>query len=119
MKAEQAIELSKAYVEASNAHDLNRIEAMLDAKAHYYSSAVGKHEGRAAIRQMMEGFFAAFPDVKWETSTFRPAGTTGAAFNFVMTATNKDTGQGIERRGIERIFFTGSGLISLIEVAAD
>ena len=60
MKAEQAIELSKAYVEASNAHDLNRIEAMLDAKAHYYSSAVGKHEGRAAIRQMMEGFFAAF-----------------------------------------------------------
>ena len=119
MKAEQAIELSKAYVEASNAHDLNRVEAMLDAKARYYSSAVGEHEGRAAIRRMMEEFFAGFPDVRWDASTYRAAGTTGAAFNFVMTATDKHTGQRIERKGIERIFFTGDGLISLIEVAAD
>lgn len=119
MKAEQAIALSKAYVEASNAHDLRQVDSMLDEKARYYSSAVGEHQGRAAIRQMMEGFFAAFPDVRWQTSRYRAAGTTGAAFDFVMTATSKATGEAIERRGIERIFFTSDGLISLIEVAVD
>ena len=119
MRAEEAIERAKAYVEASNAHDLAAISAMLDADARYHSSALGDHRGPGAILAMMTRFFAEHPDVAWQASTYRAAGTTGAAFFFVMTATHKASGEANERRGIERIFFTPEGLISLIEVAAD
>ena len=41
------IEVAKAYVEASNAHDLTTIEPMLSVDCEYQSSGVGHHAGSA------------------------------------------------------------------------
>ncbi len=87
-----------------------RIETMLCDDAEYRSSGVGTHRGKAQIIAMMRAFFAANPDVRWQTSSFHAAGPGTVAFDFtiIMGETRAD--------GRERISFDGDGRIRFIEV---
>lgn len=104
------IALAEAYVAASNAHDLDRVAAMFSPDAVYRSSGVGAHDGPAAIRAMNESFFAANPDVHWETTGHRIVPGDGVEFDFFITL------GGRRHPGTERVFFDEAGLIRKVEV---
>jgi len=118
MTPEQNISLARQYVEHSNAHNLNAIRDMLSPKTRYTSSRVGEHHGLEAIISMMDGFFAGFPDVNWQVPEYKTETGNAVIFNFIMTATAKDSGDQINRNGVERIEFDASGLIIWIDVQA-
>ncbi len=99
-----------AYVEASNAHDVDRIATMLSPEAVYHSTGVGSHEGAAAILSMNTEFFSANPDVHWDATNYRDITGAGVEFDFVITL------QGERGGGVERVYFDANGLISRVEV---
>lgn len=117
MKPAERIALAQAYVALSNAHRVDLILKMFADPVAYLSVNVGRFEGADAIGEMMSGFFARFPDVAWDIGEYRCAGDDSVAFHFVMTATDADSGESIERSGLETIAFTDEGFISRIEVA--
>ena len=110
--------LARKYVELSNQHDLNAILPMFDDNATYSSSQAGRFSGKEAIGKMMGQFFAIFPDVSWKVTSYRTVENRSIEFSFLMHTTNKQTGEPINREGIERIIFTLDNLISHIEVSA-
>lgn len=116
MAKRNLIERARAYVEASNAHDLDIVQAMFAETAEYHSDRVGSYQGIPAIRAMMDNFFRGFPDVHWRAEDYRLDGSDGVTFDFVMTATNAATGEAFERRGVERIYFDAAGAVRRIEV---
>ena len=118
MTAGTRVELARRYVELSNRHDLGAICPMLEPDATYRSSSVGSFAGREAILEMMRGFVHRFPDVGWQVADYRPGPAASVAFDFVMRATERETGEAIERRGLERIDFSSAGRIAHIEVEA-
>lgn len=89
---------------------------MFDPDATYRSSQFGLFEGLEQIREMMTGFFTTYPDVQWTVDAYRADSDDTASFQFTMRASNVDTGQVVERRGLETIRFTKEGLISHVEV---
>lgn len=113
-----SLELARRYVDASNAHDLERIRAMFADDAVYVSSRVGTCEGVEAIIGMMEGFFARFPDVNWTVDEYRQDDAGAVIFGFIMTATAVADNEAIEVRGVETITFDPAGRIVQVEVSA-
>ena len=111
MSRKSPIELAKAYVEASNAHNLNTIETMLSVECRYHSSGVGDHVGRDAILEMMRGFFDQNPDVHWDTRNWVKEGQDTVAFDFTISL---PTGTSSGREWIQ---VDQEGLISRIRVA--
>lgn len=107
---------AKTYVQASNDHDLNRIEAMFAPSANYVSAGAGTHIGRTGIRAMMDGFFSTHSDLNWQTARWHEDVDGACAFDFVMTAKNMHTGEKIKRAGHERIWVDENGFITRIEV---
>lgn len=103
LKQTECIELVKAYVALSNAHALQYVFPMFVEFAIYQSSSVGSYNGRADIENMMTGFFASFPNVFWQVPEFRYANEGLVEFEFVMTATNAQSGESIGRKGLETI----------------
>ena len=116
LKQSEAIELAKAYVALSNAHALRFIFPMFVESGIYQSSSVGSYHGRSDIENMMTGFFAGFPDVFWQVPEYRYVNERLVEFDFVMTATNAQSGEQIERKGLESIQFSDDGFISRIQV---
>lgn len=108
--ADALIEKTRAYVDASNHHDIARIATMLAEDAVYLSTGVGRHNGAAAILDMNKTFFGANPDVHWQTSNYRLIETGGVAFDFVISYA------GTSGPGIERVFFDEHGQICRVEV---
>lgn len=117
MSPAEQIALARAYVALSNAHRVDFILPMLADTVTYHSVNVGRFEGGGAIGDMMTGFFARFSDVAWDVREYRCVGDGTVDFDFLMTATDSDTGESIERTGLETIAFTKEGFISRIEVA--
>ena len=115
---EYHLNLARNYFEQSNQHNLDTILPMFDDNATYNSSQVGSYEGKEAIGEMMKDFFVHYPDVFWEIKSHRPVEDNGIEFIFMMRASNINTGEHIERQGLERITFTLDNLISHIEVSA-
>lgn len=113
----ELIELAKAYLALSNSHRVDLILSMFAAGARYSSNAVGEHRGRAAIGDMMHGFFADYPDVHWQADGFS-CEQHRVSFRFEMRASAAADGAPIERRGLEHIDFTAEGSIKKIEVEA-
>jgi hypothetical protein len=111
----ESIELAKAYVALSNAHRVELILPMFAAEAVYTSSAVGEFIGPSAIGDMMQGFFARYPDVFWLAENFR-FDNGRVSFDFGLLATAADSGAQLQRQGVERIEFDGQGLIRKLEV---
>jgi len=116
MDRQQAADLAKLYVERSNSHELGDVFPMFDPNATYRSSQFGLFEGLAQIREMMTGFFTTFPDVQWTVDDYRADSDDSASFEFTMRASNAETGQSVERRGLETITFTDEGRIRHVEV---
>ncbi len=116
MDRRKAVELARQYVEKSNCHVLDEVFPMFDSDATYRSSQFGLFKGLDQIREMMAGFFATFPDVHWTVDKYRSVSDDTASFEFTMRASNGDTGQSVERRGLETIIFTDEGRIRHIEV---
>ncbi len=114
MNDTELIELARAYIALSNAHRVELILSMFAAGARYSSNAVGEHRGRAAIGDMMHGFFADYPDAYWRADDFSCDGHR-VSFNFELEATATD-GAALNRRGEEHIEFTADGSIKKIEV---
>lgn len=111
----ELIELAKAYVALSNSHRINLITPMFAAGACYSSSAVGEHRGRAAIGDMMRGFFSRYPDVYWQATNYR-CDQNRVSFDFTMSAHEAGSGESLERSGHEQFEFTADGLIERLEV---
>ena len=116
MDRRKAADLARMYVERSNRHDLDNVFPMFDPGATYRSSQFGLFEGLEQIREMMSGFFSTFPDVHWTVEEYGAKSDDTAFFEFTMRASHADTGQSVERQGLETITFTDDGRISHIEV---
>jgi hypothetical protein len=116
VNAPDIVDRARRYVALSNAGDLDAALAMFDADATYRSAHVGAFTGRSAIGAMMRDFFARFVRPHWAVSAYRTVAPDTVAFDFVMRGTAAATGASVERRGHERITFTGDGRIGHIEV---
>lgn len=116
MDRQQAANLARQYVERSNRHVLDEVFPLFDPEATYRSSQFGLFEGLEQIREMMTGFFTTFPDVHWTVDDYRADSDDTASFEFTMRASHAETGQPVERRGLETITFTQEGLIRHVEV---
>ena len=111
----ELIELARAYVALSNSHRVDLIMPMFATGARYSSCAVGEHRGRAAIGDMMHGFFSRYPDAHWLASNFR-CSDHRVSFDFTMRATEADSGELLERSGVEQVDFTADGSIKHLSV---
>lgn len=116
MNTNRLIELARNYVALSNRHDLTRIKPLFAADATYYSAYFGEYQGSDTIHAMMTGFFARFPGAHWEVAEYHCIEDNGVEFAFIMTGTDKFSGERVKRHGLERIFFTADGLIRHIAV---
>lgn len=112
----QHIELAKAYVALSNAHQLNLVFALFAEDAIYQSENVGVFRGKAANSQMMIGFFTKFPDVYWQAENYRLTEDGVVLFDFEMTATEIDTGSVIVRSGVEEVYYSTEEFIEKLIV---
>ena len=112
----EQIELAKAYVALSNAHALDFILLMFSDSANYRSSSVGEFTGRKAIGEMMGGFFKRFPNVHWQVASYQRTKENLVEFEFIMTASDAQSGDKIERCGLEQIKFSDDGFISRVSV---
>ena len=110
------ISLAELYVLRSNDHDVDRIRPLMSESVSYRSSNVGEFRDREPVLSMMAGFFQSYPDVAWETSGYALTADRSVTFNFVLTATNAETGESLNRHGEERIDFDENDLIQHIEV---
>ena len=113
----ETIELANAYVALSNAHRVDLISKMFSSAAVYTSSAVGEFIGPDAIGDMMQGFFARYPDAFWLAENYR-CDSNRVTFDFGLQATEATSGEHLQRQGIERIEFDEFGLIKRLEVKA-
>jgi hypothetical protein len=110
------VALARRYLDLSNAQDLDATIAMFADDAIYGSTAVGGHGGRTAIGEMMRAFFARYADARWTVDGIVAIDDATAEFAFVMDGTDGETGERVERRGVERIAFDGDGRIVGVEV---
>lgn len=110
------VTLAHRYVEASNAHDVERIREMVAGAISYSSSGMGEHSGREAVVDMLKDFYARFPDAHWACTDYRQLGADAAAFQYVLRGIETGTGQVVLRAGLERVWFDGEGRIRRIEV---
>ncbi|QOJ20592.1 MAG: nuclear transport factor 2 family protein [Gammaproteobacteria bacterium] len=116
MHMNKPAELAKNYVTLSNNHDLALIKPLFAVDATYYSAYFGEYKGSDAIHTMMISFFERFPDAHWDVAEYLDIGNEGAEFAFTMTGTDASSNEHVERRGLERIYFTPAGLIRHIAV---
>jgi hypothetical protein len=70
-----------------------------------------------AISEHAPLFWRAFPDVHWSVEAYRYTENGAVEFGFVMTATEAETGNRIERKGLEKMVID-NGQISSLEVQA-
>ena len=110
MQSDTNIGRAAAYVDASNDHDVERIDTMLNAEAVYHSTGVGSHRGKDAILAMNAKFFADNPDVRWSPANYRSIAGNGVEFDFEISLKGKLSS------GVERVFFDAEGLIVRVEV---
>ena len=112
------LEMTKAYIALSNTHRLDLVFGLIADDAVYESANVGEHHGKPAIKTMMQQFFDQFPDVIWETRHLRLDSNAErtVAFEFMMSATERQRGTRIQRTGNERIVFNKEGLIERVIV---
>lgn len=106
----QRMTVARAYVDASNDHDIDGIAALLAPDVAYRSSGVGAHDGAAKILAMNRTFFGDYPDVHWDPVNWRHIGDGGIEFDFTITL------GGQSHRGVERVFVDDTGRISRVEV---
>jgi len=67
MSEQDNIQVVREYQEAGNAHDLDRIVALVDEGAVLESDCIpgSPMHGNEAFRQVTQAYFSAFPDLHW------------------------------------------------------
>ncbi len=110
------VDLAKTYVALSNAHDLDAIFATFSPDIDYRTSQYGTFLGAAAVEEMMRGFFEHFPDAHWDADEWDRIDDVTARFSFRMTGTNAETGERVDRAGVETIGFDAQGRIDRVRV---
>ncbi len=116
MHTNKPIEWAKHYVALSNDHNLPLIKPLFADDATYHSAYFGEYKGSDTIHTMMTGFFNRFSDAHWEVAEYRSIENSGVEFTFIMTGMDTSCGERVQRRGLERIYFTPDGLIQHIAV---
>jgi len=104
------IETAKKYVEAINAHDLERIASMYAPTVIYRSSGVGQHEGIPVIMDMMRVFFTEHPKLFGDISNYRILSPQIVTFDFSIILNGKT------HTGVEHLTFDADGKIILVDV---
>jgi hypothetical protein len=112
----ELIEVTRAYVALSNAHRLDWILPMFDQQATYLSAYVGEFRGRDAIAGMMADFFSRYPNVRWQVGEYKYLADNTVGFNFDLVATDRQTGELVERSAYEQLKFSEDGYIERLEV---
>ena len=107
------VKLAKQHAVLSNDHDAEAIAVMLAEDATYSSAHVGDLQGRQSIREAIEGFFRAFPDVQWGTDGYLASGNE-VSFHFAMRATEATTSETVEQYGVGTVSFSDDGLITSV-----
>ena len=106
----------EAYHAALDAHDVDRVEALMAESATYESVAVGKVEGRTAIAAAMRKYFAAHADHHaWDDSVEQVSEQAARAV-WQLTATNSASGEKYHRRGEEVVTFDAAGKVLRVQV---
>ena len=112
----ELVELTRAYVALSNAHQLQFVFPMFDENATYLSAYVGEFKGREEITLMMTDFFIRYSDVHWFVEEYQFLGNGTVGFNFIMTATDPQGRKPVNRSAFETIKFNQQGYIEFLEV---
>ncbi|WP_211825107.1 nuclear transport factor 2 family protein [Kistimonas asteriae] len=116
MTETELIEMARAYVALSNAHQLELVLSLFAEDATYYSAYVGSFEGKAAIASMMEAFFNRYQDIYWQVEAYQYTEEGTIIFDFIRHATDSETGEFVEVAGREVVIFSDKSLISRVEV---
>jgi steroid delta-isomerase-like uncharacterized protein len=130
MQAQQPLDrVIAAYGEAWNSHDVEAILALHTEDSVFENhTSGGKAAGKAAIRKILEGVFAAFPDIRFETrrvyvrdgvvtQEWTASGTLAIPYTR-GTATVQPTGKKISWNGVDVIPFAGN-LVARKDVYVD
>jgi len=118
METETKLSLARKYVALSNKHRLTGVLALFDDYATYRSDQVGNFNGKEQIAEMMRDFFERYTDVSWEASAYQEGPADSVEFEFVMRATHPESGEAVERRGVERVSFSAAGKIRQVTVTS-
>jgi hypothetical protein len=106
----------QSYHAAIDAHDLEKVAAMLAENARYSSDGLGAVVGRDAIIAAMRAYFTGHPDHQsWDDETIK-TGAQSARSLWKLKATNKTTGHIVHRHGVENVSFDASGKILTVDV---
>ena len=118
-----------AYGAAWNSHDVDAIIAMhTDDSVFENHTSGGKGVGKVAIREILEGVFAAFPDIRFEarrtyvcdglvTQEWTATGTLAVPYTRGST-TVQPTGRKVSWKGVDIIPFAGN-LVARKDVYVD
>jgi len=118
-----------AYGEAWNSHDVEAILAMHTEDSVFENhTSGGKGVGKAAIREILKGVFATFPDIRFEarrtyvrdnlvTQEWTATGTLAVAYTR-GSATVQPTGRQVSWKGVDVIPFAGN-LVARKDVYVD
>jgi steroid delta-isomerase-like uncharacterized protein len=110
--------VAKAWCDAYNAHDVERIASLYAASGQHVEIAQGRAvQGRQAIRQGLDDFLAAFPDAHWAQDEVI-ATATGAAIAYTLTGSLHRQlgpfgahGQRLELRGMHLLRLSGTEIV--------
>ena len=118
-----------AYGDAWNGHDVEAIVAMHTEDSVFENhTSGGKAVGRVAIREMLKGIFAAFPDIRFDarrtyvrdalvTQEWTATGTLAVPYN-KGAVTVQPTGRAVSWDGVDVIPFVGN-LVARKDVYVD
>jgi ketosteroid isomerase-like protein len=111
------IEKVVAYTNALNRLDLDAVERMFAENAIYISSGMdGAYHGRSSIMAAFRAYFANHPDQVNFDKHLKRVGPNDVQSDWMLTATNAQTGKRISRKGIQVITFNEAGLIQVVQV---
>jgi steroid delta-isomerase-like uncharacterized protein len=110
--------VAKAWCDAYNAHDVERVASLYAPAGRHVEVAQGRAaEGREAIRQGLDVFLAAFPDAHWAPDGVI-ATATGAAIAYTLTGSLQRRlgpfaghGQALELCGVHFLQLSGAAIV--------
>jgi steroid delta-isomerase-like uncharacterized protein len=118
MTRREGTAVARAWCDAYNAHDVERVASLYAVDGRHVEIAQGRAaEGREAIRQGLDAFLAAFPDAHWaEDEVISTA--TGAAITYTLTGSlQRQLGpfaanrQPLELRGVHVLRMSGPEIV--------
>ena len=114
MDLNQLTDFATRYAAAWSSQDPDSLAAFYSEEGSLQVNAGAPAVGRAAVREAVEGFMTAFPDMVVRLDSVVQTGT-GATFHWTWTGTNTGpggTGSAVRMRGYEEWTFSPDNLIA-------